>query len=170
MLVDRHGAVVLATMNRPDTRNSISESDMVEALEAVVTEVNRDRAVGALVLTGAGDGFSSGGNLKDMRDRTRMFAGSTSEVRDGYRHGIQRIPRALYDCEVPRACEMARHGHGRRGRGDRAGLGPRVACGGGARAARERVELARRIAAGPRGGHGHPGAAERELHRQVTGR
>ena len=107
MLVDRHGAVVLATMNRPDTRNSISESDMVEALEAVVTEVNRDRAVGALVLTGAGDGFSSGGNLKDMRDRTRMFAGSPSEVRDGYRHGIQRIPRALYDCEVPRAREMA---------------------------------------------------------------
>lgn len=30
-----------------------------------------------------------------------MFGGSPYELRDGYRGGIQRIPRALYHCEVP---------------------------------------------------------------------
>lgn len=101
LLLDRDGEVVLATLNRPDSRNPISEPDMVEALEAAVTDVNRDPTVRALVLTGAGSGFSSGGNVKDMRDRTGMFAGGPAELRDGYRHGIQRIPRALYHCEVP---------------------------------------------------------------------
>jgi enoyl-CoA hydratase/carnithine racemase len=101
LMVDRYGATVVLTLNRPETRNSISEPDMIEALEAVVGEVNRDRSVCALVLTGAGTVFSSGGNVKDMRDRTGMFAGSPAELRDGYRDGIQRIPRALYHCEVP---------------------------------------------------------------------
>jgi enoyl-CoA hydratase/carnithine racemase len=30
-----------------------------------------------------------------------MFGGSSAELRQGYRHGIQRIPKALYHCEIP---------------------------------------------------------------------
>jgi enoyl-CoA hydratase/carnithine racemase len=30
-----------------------------------------------------------------------MFGGAPAELRDGYRGGIQRIPKALYHCEVP---------------------------------------------------------------------
>jgi enoyl-CoA hydratase/carnithine racemase len=30
-----------------------------------------------------------------------MFGGSPAELRQGYRHGIQRIPKALYHCEIP---------------------------------------------------------------------
>ncbi len=54
-----------------------------------------------MVLTGAGPGFCSGGNLKDMRDRTGMFQGSPAEMRSGYKHGIQRLPLAMHDLEVP---------------------------------------------------------------------
>jgi enoyl-CoA hydratase/carnithine racemase len=36
-----------------------------------------------------------------MRDREGMFGGSPAEIRDGYRNGIQRIPLALWNVEVP---------------------------------------------------------------------
>ncbi|ADG78646.1 enoyl-CoA hydratase OS=Tsukamurella paurometabola (strain ATCC 8368 / DSM / CCUG 35730 / CIP 100753 / JCM 10117 / KCTC 9821 / NBRC 16120 / NCIMB 702349/ NCTC 13040) OX=521096 GN=Tpau_2034 PE=3 SV=1 [Tsukamurella paurometabola] len=101
LLVDRSGDTVIWTLNRPESRNPISDDEMITALEAAVTAVNRDRAVRAVILTAAGSAFSAGGNVKDMRDRRGMFGGSPAEMRQGYRHGIQRIPLALYDCEVP---------------------------------------------------------------------
>jgi enoyl-CoA hydratase/carnithine racemase len=34
-----------------------------------------------VIITGAGKGFSSGGNIKDMRERTGHFGGSPVEIR-----------------------------------------------------------------------------------------
>ncbi len=99
--IHRDGGIVTWTMNRPETRNVISEPDMVAAFEDAIAAVNADRTVRVVVLTAAGPAFSSGGNVKHMRDRVGMFGGAPAELRDGYRHGIQRIPRALYHCEAP---------------------------------------------------------------------
>ncbi|SDE53795.1 crotonase/enoyl-CoA hydratase family protein [Rhodococcus tukisamuensis] len=101
LAVQRDGDVLTWTLNRPETRNVISEPDMVAAIEAAVDEVNADRTARVVVLTAAGPAFSSGGNVKHMRDREGMFAGSPAELRTGYRYGIQRIPKALFHCEVP---------------------------------------------------------------------
>lgn len=101
LTVQRDGDVLTWTLNRPETRNVISEPDMVAAIEAAVDEVNADRTARVVVLTAAGPAFSSGGNVKHMRDREGMFAGSPAELRTGYRYGIQRIPKALFHCEVP---------------------------------------------------------------------
>ena len=101
LLVDRADHVETWTLNLPDSRNPISDSAMVEALCDRVDAVNADPDVRAVVLTGAGTAFSAGGNVKDMVERHGMFGGSPYELRDGYRRGIQRIPRALYHCEVP---------------------------------------------------------------------
>jgi enoyl-CoA hydratase/carnithine racemase len=101
LLRDRDGHVETWTLNRPDARNPISEPDVIDALVTAVDEVNHDQEVRAVILTGAGSAFSSGGNVKHMRDREGMFGGTPAELRQGYRHGIQRIPRALYQCEVP---------------------------------------------------------------------
>ena len=101
LLVERSGHVETWTVNLPDQRNPISDPGVVEALCRQVAAVNADHAVRAVVLTGAGSAFSAGGNVKDMADRKGMFGGSPYELRDGYRNGIQRIPRALYHCEVP---------------------------------------------------------------------
>lgn len=101
LLIERTGDVLRWTLNNPEARNPISEIGTVEALEAAVAEVNRDQSVRAVILTGAGSAFSSGGNVKNMRDKEGMFGGSTADLRQGYRHGIQRIPKALYHCEVP---------------------------------------------------------------------
>jgi enoyl-CoA hydratase/carnithine racemase len=101
LLVERAGHVVTWTLNRPDQRNPISDLDMVEAIEGAAGSANADHTVRAIVLTGAGTAFSSGGNVKHMRDRAGMFGGTPAELRQGYRNGIQRIPRALHQCEVP---------------------------------------------------------------------
>ena len=60
-----------------------------------------DLAVRAIVLTGAGSAFCSGGNVAEMRDRTGMFAGTPEEISAAYRRGIQRIPRAFQQLKLP---------------------------------------------------------------------
>lgn len=101
LLYQQDGTVVTLTLNRPETRNPISEEDMIGAIEQAVDRINRDMGVRAVILTGAGSAFSSGGNVKHMRDRQGMFGGSPAQLRNGYRYGIQRIPLALYHIEVP---------------------------------------------------------------------
>ena len=93
--------VATLTFNRPDTRNALTDQDMVDAAIAACQKVAGDPTVRALVVTGAGSAFSSGGNLKHMRDRVGTFAGTPAQVRDGYRNGIQRLALTLYNLEVP---------------------------------------------------------------------
>lgn len=101
LLTERVGDVVTWTLNRPDTRNAISELDMIDGFETAIRAANADKTVRAVIVTGAGTAFSSGGNIKHMRDRAGMFGGTAEEIRDGYRDGIQRIPRAFHSLEVP---------------------------------------------------------------------
>ncbi|OZF08834.1 enoyl-CoA hydratase [Rhodococcus sp. 15-1154-1] len=101
LLTERRRDAVVWTLNNPESRNPISDIETVEAIEDAVSDVNRDPSVRVAILTGAGSAFSSGGNVKHMRDKEGMFGGSPAELRQGYRHGIQRIPKALYHCEIP---------------------------------------------------------------------
>ena len=101
LLVERDGHIETWTMNLPEIRNPISAPDMIDALVDNVARVNQDYDVRAVILTGAGPAFSAGGNVKDMVEQRGMFAGNPYELRDAYRHGIQRIPLALYHCQVP---------------------------------------------------------------------
>ena len=100
VVCEQDGSVVTLTLNRPDTRNAITE-DICESLVALCDRINHDLSVRCIILTGAGKGFSSGGNIKDMRDRTSLFGGSAAQIRSAYREGIQRMPLAMYRLEVP---------------------------------------------------------------------
>ena len=93
--------VVTLTMDRPATRNALTDADMVDAFVDACERAGADRDVRAVIVTGAGQAFSSGGNLRHMRDREGIFAGGAAEIRDGYRAGIQRLARTLYELEVP---------------------------------------------------------------------
>ncbi|SPB14599.1 enoyl-CoA hydratase [Caballeronia novacaledonica] len=97
----REGAILIATMNRPQTRNALTDHDVVPAFTELCEEVNVDASVRVLVLTGAGPAFSSGGNLKTIRERFGSGRGAPHESRTAYRDGIQRIPLALCNLEVP---------------------------------------------------------------------
>ncbi|MEZ5503991.1 MAG: enoyl-CoA hydratase/isomerase family protein [Halioglobus sp.] len=63
--IERHGAVALVSLNRPDKLNSFDGTLRRELLLAV-REVNGDDSVRAVVLTGAGRAFSAGADLADM--------------------------------------------------------------------------------------------------------
>ena len=97
---EQDGAIVILTLNEPRTRNAISPA-IVEAMVECVNRINADLSVGCVIVTGAGEGFSSGGNVKVMKERTGLFGGSPAEIRRGYLQGIQRIPLAMYGLEAP---------------------------------------------------------------------
>jgi enoyl-CoA hydratase/carnithine racemase len=93
--------VLTLTMSSPDTRNALTGPDQFEDFERTCEEINDNKAIRAVVLTGEGSAFCAGGNVKDMRDRTGLFSGDPFDQADSYRHGIQRIPRAIYALNVP---------------------------------------------------------------------
>lgn len=101
LIVERDGGVLTARMNRPETRNALTEPAQMDELVDLCRHVRRDSSVKVLVLTGEGSAFCAGGNVKDMRERGGIFAGSPYQVRDSYRDTIQRIPLALYELDVP---------------------------------------------------------------------
>jgi 2-(1,2-epoxy-1,2-dihydrophenyl)acetyl-CoA isomerase len=69
LLSERRDGVLWLTMNRPDKLNALSE-DMVSGLIDQLTRASTDKEVGCVVLTGAGRGFCSGGDIGGMRERT----------------------------------------------------------------------------------------------------
>jgi len=108
----REGAVLVVTMNRPETRNALSDEGIVEEFEALCAQVNADLSVRALVLTGAGSAFSSGGNLKTIRQTMGSGLGEPANSRYAYRNGIQRLPLALCNLEVPTIAAVNGPAHG----------------------------------------------------------
>jgi enoyl-CoA hydratase/carnithine racemase len=97
---DGEGVVTL-TLNRPDLRNPISDQPMVDALLATLERLDNDPAARVAILTGAGKGFSSGGNIQEMKPGGSLNTGSPIKTRAGYRRGIQRLPLAFASLEVP---------------------------------------------------------------------
>lgn len=98
---ERDGAVVIATFNRPEDRNAITDPWQSEEIVKFCADMTRDRSVRAVVLTGAGRAFCAGGNVKDMKERTGLFGGTPYDIRHQYRTHVQLIGPALSDLEVP---------------------------------------------------------------------
>ncbi len=101
LVYEQHAGVVTLTMNNPDKRNVLSGDYQAGDFEQACERINADLEVRAVILTGAGKAFSAGGNVIAMRDRTGLSAGTPAEIRTGYKSGIQRIPLAFYNLEVP---------------------------------------------------------------------
>lgn len=101
ILTDVHNGVMTLTLNAPETRNALSTPAQWQALVDACERVERDDAIKAVVVTGAGSAFCAGGNVKDFRDRTGLAEGDPMQVRENYRRGIQRIPLALWQLDVP---------------------------------------------------------------------
>ncbi|MDO6565069.1 enoyl-CoA hydratase-related protein [Amphritea sp. 1_MG-2023] len=93
--------IALLTLNRHDLRNALTGSNLIDDIITTADWVNRDTDVSVLVITGAGSAFSAGGNIRDMAERGGDFAGDVAECEERYRRGIQRIPLALQNVEVP---------------------------------------------------------------------
>jgi enoyl-CoA hydratase/carnithine racemase len=79
--------IATLTFNRPDKRNAMSDdmrTEFTDALESVAA----DKAIRALVLTGAGKGFSAGGDIAGME---RRMQAPTGEIAFNGWHRQQRV-------------------------------------------------------------------------------
>lgn len=97
----KNGHIVTLTMNEPDSMNALSGPDQYADFEKYCSRINQDYDVRCVILTGAGRAFSAGGNVKAMQERNRKGQPPSVVIRDWYKNGIQRIPMAFYNLEVP---------------------------------------------------------------------
>lgn len=74
VLYELREQVALVTLNRPERRNALGGT-LREDLIAAMTAADRDDAVRAVVLTGAGNCFCAGGDLKMILDGLESPAG-----------------------------------------------------------------------------------------------
>ena len=114
---DEHVATL--TINRPDISNALGEAGDGEAFEAACQQINADRTIRCVILTGAGAVFSAGGNIKAMREKSGSFGGAPAHIAENYRRNIHRIVKALWGLEVPAIAAI---------NGAAIGLGNDVAC------------------------------------------
>ena len=117
--LEKKGPIAILTLNRPDAMNALGEPGDGQAVKDVCDQINADKSLRCAILTGAGKGFSAGGNVKAMKDREGAFGGSAVSIRENYRTNIHRIVRAIYGLEVPSIAAV---------NGAAIGLGCDVAC------------------------------------------
>src|SRR5579871_2205870 len=67
VLEERHGAVMVLRLNRPESLNALN-TEMARGLVHALLRASDDKAIHSVVLTGAGKAFCAGGDLKFMRD------------------------------------------------------------------------------------------------------
>ncbi|MBF6567819.1 MAG: enoyl-CoA hydratase [Candidatus Binataceae bacterium] len=122
LLVERRDGILSLTMNRPEKLNALSEQ-MIEAMIAELTAASADPTIGAIVLTGAGRGFCSGGDLAAMRSRNQAIDAPppTVEERAIRVRRLEEVPLLLH--EIPKVTIAAINGPVAG-----AGLGIALAC------------------------------------------
>ena len=102
VLVSRQGGVMIITLNRPDRLNSFNEAQH-RALKAAVDTASNDQTVRAVLLTGAGRGFSAG---QDLSDRVRPEGGEAPDLGATLEAFYNPLIRAIRAMEKPVICAV----------------------------------------------------------------
>jgi 2-(1,2-epoxy-1,2-dihydrophenyl)acetyl-CoA isomerase len=62
IILEREERIATLTLNRPDKLNALSDQLFEDLLKAI-SEISRDKTIRVVIITGAGRGFSAGGDL-----------------------------------------------------------------------------------------------------------
>ena len=90
--------VAMLTFKRDDVRNALTSTDLTSDIVPPSRGRTRVRTCRCSIITGDGSAFSAGGNIKTMGERSKA---APHLLQQDYKHGIQRIPLALQDAEIP---------------------------------------------------------------------
>ncbi len=91
VLCERKGRIALLTLNRPSKLNALNYATN-DRLLSLLDEIEADEAIGAVVVTGAGDrAFSAGGDIHEFAESIRQ--GAEEAVRAFCRRGQQMTAR-----------------------------------------------------------------------------
>jgi 2-(1,2-epoxy-1,2-dihydrophenyl)acetyl-CoA isomerase len=116
--LERDGALAVITLDRPEVLNAFDEA-LTSALTLATREVAADAAVRAVVITGAGRGFSAG---QDLRDRSlKVIAGDDLQLGNELRRRYHPVIAAIREMRKPVVAAVNGVVAG-------AGLGVAVAC------------------------------------------
>ncbi len=107
---DEQGIVTL-TMDYPPTRNALTGSGLVDAFLAAFHRIQTEHTARVVIITAKGSVFSSGGSIDEMERQLRPEF-TSAVLRHEYREGIQRLPLALHNLEVPTIAAVNGHAIG----------------------------------------------------------
>ena len=97
------GKVATVTLNRPDARNAINQR-LIRELRSIWDDLADDMAVNAVLLTGAGNFFSVGGDVKAMSERPGGDVLEEGEVHDPMIS--RRIVNRMLELDKPIICAI----------------------------------------------------------------
>ena len=122
MLHEHSGGITLLTLNRPDTRNCLSEA-MLSALGEAFVAIARDAKVRAVVIAANGPVFCAGHDLRELmahrndRDRGRAHYQHIMETCGALMQSIVRLPQPVIaavqgvataaGCQLVASCDLA---------------------------------------------------------------
>jgi enoyl-CoA hydratase len=84
LLIEHRGPVAVLTLNRPEKLNALN-NQLISALTAALDEMELDRSVRAIVVTGAGRAFSAGADIAEFQ--AHMKAGPAEAIAHFMRPG-----------------------------------------------------------------------------------
>lgn len=84
LLIERHGPVAVLTLNRPEKLNALN-NQLITALTAALDEMELDRSVRVIVVTGADRAFSAGADIAEFQ--AHMKAGPAEAIAHFMRPG-----------------------------------------------------------------------------------
>ncbi|MQY31821.1 enoyl-CoA hydratase [Nocardia aurantia] len=71
ILLERRDRVALLTLNRPEALNALN-SQVLEDITTALDRLERDKTIGAVVLTGSSRAFAAGADIKEMQSKSYM--------------------------------------------------------------------------------------------------
>lgn len=98
LVIEQDGGVLTLTMNRPDVLNAFND-ELLAALQTALSDAAVESSVRAIILTGAGRGFSAGQDLSVLQER--YADGQTPSLGNHFREHYLPVVLALRTIEKP---------------------------------------------------------------------
>lgn len=110
VLCAKEGTTGIITINRPEFKNALNES-VREMIAAYVTQLDADPEIFCIILTGTGDSFAAGADLRDLAKRGagEMLARSTHKIWQIISSCSKPIIAAVKGYAWGGGCELAMH-------------------------------------------------------------
>ena len=122
LLREDRGRVALLTLNRPESRNSLSEA-MLTALLAAIEDISASKRISAIVIAAAPPAFCAGHDMREMTarrsdsDRGRAFFEMLMHLCSNVMQAIVRCPKPVIaavngmasaaGCQLVASCDLA---------------------------------------------------------------
>jgi enoyl-CoA hydratase len=113
VIVERDGAIGVVTLNRPQALNALSYA-LVKDLSLAMKELDWDKDIRVIIVTGGEKVFAAGADIKEMADRGPFD--ERIHERLGYRDQINKITKPVIaavsgfalggGCELAMSCDM----------------------------------------------------------------